>query len=95
MTSASKRIRKLHYRGDLISSTQLANARQAKTNASRQAVANNAQRLAESFGMSPEKALASVDKRRKWEKRNNWTKIHTGRHHNQHPNIDALAKTTS
>ena len=75
MTTAPKRVRKLHHRGDLISSTQLADARQPQADASRQAVANQAQRLAESFGMSDKEATASVLKRRKWEARNNWAQL--------------------
>ncbi|WP_028951775.1 hypothetical protein [Synechococcus sp. CC9616] len=75
MTSATERVRKLHHRGNLISSTQLADARQPKADASRQAVADNAQRIDESHGMSPKEALASVVKRRKCEQRNNWAQL--------------------
>ena len=75
MTSATEPVRKLHYRGNLISLTQLADARQPQADASRQSVANNAQRVAESYGMSPKEALASAVKRRKWEQRNNWAQL--------------------
>ena len=71
MTSAIKRVRKLHHRGDLISSNQLADARQPQVDASYQAVANEAQRIAEFIGMSPKEALASAVKRHKWEERKN------------------------
>ena len=61
----------MHHRGDLISSNELAKARHPKANAARQAVAKEAQRIAETFGINPQEALASVVKRRKWEQRNN------------------------
>jgi len=45
MTTAAKRVRTLHHRGDLISSTQLENARQPNADARRQAIAPHAQRF--------------------------------------------------
>ena len=75
MTSATEPVRKLHYHGNLISLTQLADARQHKADASRQSAANNAQRVAETYGMSPKEALASVVKRRKREQRTNWAQL--------------------
>ena len=75
MTSATKRVRKLHHHGNLISSTQLADVRQPTADAKRQATAPHAQRLVDELGMTPDKALEAVVKRWKWEERNNWAQL--------------------
>ena len=75
MTTAAKRVRTLHHRGDLISSTQLENARQPNADARRQAIAPHVQRLVDELGMTPDKALQDVVKRWKWEERNNWAQL--------------------
>ena len=74
MTSATKRERMLHHRGNLISSNQLADARQPQADADRQARVKSSQRfIAE--GLSPDEALKAVNKRWKWEERNRWSVI--------------------
>ena len=75
MTSENKRNRKLHHRGNLISSDQLSDARQPEADASRLAVTQTAQQIAEKFGKTPEEAFVLVVKRRKWEVKNRWSWI--------------------
>ena len=75
MTSDNKRDRKLHHRGNLISSDQLSDARQPEADASRLAVTQTAQQIAEKFGKTPEEAFVLVVKRRKWEVKNRWSWI--------------------
>ena len=79
MTTATRRVRKLHHRRSLNSSSQLAEARQPQVDASREAVADYAQRIAERYGMSDKEAMASVLKRRKWEEQNNWYQLQRSR----------------
>ena len=57
MTSATKRERLLHHRGNLVSSNQLLNAGQPKADASRLRVAQIAQQSVDKFGMTPDEAL--------------------------------------
>ena len=80
MTSATKRERKLHYRGNLISANQLSNARQPIADADRLRVAQTAQQLVDKFEMTPDVALAMVLKRLKWEERNRWSVIRRWTH---------------
>ena len=75
MTSATKRERMLHHRGNLISSNQLADVRQPRADAFRLRVAQISQQIVDKFETTPDVALASVLKRRKWEERNNWSMI--------------------